>query len=113
MINTRITFENIYSIKSPVEHVHSFQDGDGSRCIIDDEIFNVGSNYSILQSGIMNSRFHDEDERLLRFAIKQSLVESGTERDQVTLMEALNQSKPTDEPSGFLMASDEERALQR
>ncbi|CAD5125374.1 DgyrCDS13613 [Dimorphilus gyrociliatus] len=113
VINARITFDNIYSLKNPVENVHSYQDGTVSRCTIDDEVFDVGSNYKILQSGIMNPRFHDEDERLLRFAIKQSLVESGTERDQVTLMEALNQSKPTDEPSGFLMASDEERALQR
>lgn len=41
---------------------------------------------------------HDDDDDLLQFAIQQSLLEAGSEYDQVTIWEALTNSKPGTHP---------------
>ncbi len=59
------------------------------------------------------NRLRDEDDQLLQFAIQQSLIDPGTENEQVTFWEALNRDgkQPT---GGFInIASEEERQLQR
>ncbi|XP_014664922.1 PREDICTED: ankyrin repeat domain-containing protein 13D-like [Priapulus caudatus] len=63
----------------------------------------------------------DEDDELLQFAIQQSLLENGSENDQVTVWEALTNRRPSDTspnqpnrtvtPSAYI--SYEERQLQR
>lgn len=54
------------------------------------------------------SRVQDEDD-LLQFAIQQSLIESGSENDQVDIWEALRGQRPL--TPGAL--SDEDSQLQR
>lgn len=43
----------------------------------------------------------DEDDDLLQFAIQQSLLEAGSEYDQVTIWEALTNSKPGTHPMSY------------
>lgn len=56
-----------------------------------------------------HERYRDEDDELLQFAIQQSLMESGTENDQVTFYEALSKNQPP----AYNLQSEEERMLQR
>ncbi|XP_072350684.1 ankyrin repeat domain-containing protein 13D-like [Scyliorhinus torazame] len=52
----------------------------------------------------------DEDDDLLQFAIQQSLLEPGTETEQVTIWEALTNSRPGSNPP---IPLDEESQLER
>ncbi len=67
----------------------------------------------------VSTRRLDEDDQLLQFAIQQSLIDPGTENEQVTFYEALNRDKTPGGSvhsglSGYVnIASEEERQLQR
>ncbi|RXM92600.1 Ankyrin repeat domain-containing protein 13B [Acipenser ruthenus] len=65
-------------------------------CEIPASLFEVPGGYSVLGSHHDNLR--EEEEDLLQFAIQQSLVEAGSEYDQVTVWEALTNSKPGTRP---------------
>ncbi|KAK5929159.1 hypothetical protein CgunFtcFv8_010415 [Champsocephalus gunnari] len=53
-----------------------------------------------MMGGKQRDSMRDEEEDLLQFAIQQSLLEAGSEFDQVTIWEALTNSKPgTNTPS--------------
>ena len=58
-------------------------------------------------------RLRDEDDQLLQFAIQQSLMEPGTENEQVTFWEALNRDGKNPYGGYVNIASEEERQLQR
>ena len=58
-------------------------------------------------------RLRDEDDQLLQFAIQQSLIEPGTENEQVTFWEALNRDGKNSYGSYVNIASEEERQLQK
>ncbi|KAM3875603.1 ankyrin repeat domain-containing protein 13B isoform 2-T2 [Diretmus argenteus] len=56
-------------------------------------VFEPPPGYSVL-GGKQRDSMREEEEDLLQFAIQQSLLEAGSEYDQVTIWEALTNSKP-------------------
>ncbi|XP_054454408.1 ankyrin repeat domain-containing protein 13B isoform X2 [Anoplopoma fimbria] len=60
-------------------------------------VFEPPPGYSML-GGKQSDSMRDEEEDLLQFAIQQSLLEAGSEYDQVTIWEALTNSKPGTHP---------------
>ncbi|XP_074643517.1 ankyrin repeat domain-containing protein 13D-like [Tubulanus polymorphus] len=107
VLNARITFGNIYASDESVQGVTCLNEGDRIYCAVDDDCFEPPSTYSRLGTG-HHERIRDEDDELLQFAIQQSLLETGTENDEVTFWEALNKSRPSVD-----MQAEEERLLQR
>uniref|UniRef100_UPI0037E96143 ankyrin repeat domain-containing protein 13B n=1 Tax=Semicossyphus pulcher TaxID=241346 RepID=UPI0037E96143 len=60
-------------------------------------VFEPPPGYTML-GGKQRDSMRDEEEDLLQFAIQQSLLEAGSEYDQVTIWEALTNSKPGTHP---------------
>uniref|UniRef100_A0A674N8G9 Ankyrin repeat domain 13B n=1 Tax=Takifugu rubripes TaxID=31033 RepID=A0A674N8G9_TAKRU len=60
-------------------------------------VFEVPPGYTVLGSKQRDTLREDEED-LLQFAIQQSLLEAGSEHDQVTIWEALTNSKPGTHP---------------
>lgn len=88
VLNALITFGNVFALETPVPHVHNIKEEDDRlACIIDDECFEVPANYENRASDFHRQGlgFEDEDE-LLEYAIRQSLVDSGTENDEVRFL---------------------------
>uniref|UniRef100_A0A671NFG9 Ankyrin repeat domain-containing protein 13B-like n=1 Tax=Sinocyclocheilus anshuiensis TaxID=1608454 RepID=A0A671NFG9_9TELE len=56
-------------------------------------VFEAPRGYSIL-GGNQRGNIREEEDDLLQYAIQQSLIEAGSEYDQVTIWEALTNSKP-------------------
>ncbi|XP_059144380.1 ankyrin repeat domain-containing protein 13D-like [Physella acuta] len=107
VLNARITFGNIQAIENEAQYVTSVKTPDIVTCVIEDDCFNPPVTYGRIGGDSHHERLRDEDDQLLQFAIQQSLIESGTENDQVTFYEALSKGK---EPSGL---EDEDKMLQR
>lgn len=105
-LNAKITFGNIFSMDSPNVGVTCIHEDDKVMCSVDDSVFDAPSTYSVI-GDLHHDRLRDEDDELLQFAIQQSLLEGGTENDQVTLWEALNKSK-RHEDLAALQAEDEQ-----
>lgn len=86
VLNALITFGNVFALETPVTHVTNIkEDDDRWTCIIDDECFDVPPNYENRIVGGLHRQgmgFEGEDE-LLEYAIRQSLVDSGTENEEV------------------------------
>ncbi|XP_055987654.1 ankyrin repeat domain-containing protein 13D isoform X2 [Sorex fumeus] len=85
-------------------------------CEVDPAVFEVPEGYSVLGAG-RSEPLRDEDDDLLQFAIQQSLLEAGTEAEQVTVWEALTNTRPGTHPAPRPAAAYEEqlqleRALQ-
>lgn len=111
VLNACVTFGNVFALDTPVENVTHIKEEDNDRltCVIDDRCFDVPANYA--NKGADHRRqltFEDEDD-LLQFAIQQSLMETGSETDEVDIWEALKAQRPIT-PSNF---SDEDQQLQR
>nr|XP_017530931.2 ankyrin repeat domain-containing protein 13B isoform X3 [Manis javanica] len=66
-------------------------------CEISPALFEAPRGYSVL-GGQREAAPRDDDDDLLQFAIQQSLLEAGSEYDQVTIWEALTNSKPGTHP---------------
>lgn len=109
-LNAKITFGNIFAMDTPNTGVTCIRDGDAYMCAVDESVFNTPSTYSVI-GDLHHDRLRDEDDELLQFAIQQSLMEGGTENDQVTLWEALSKSKQRDDLS--LLQSEDEQLLQQ
>uniref|UniRef100_A0A8C3TGN0 Ankyrin repeat domain 13D n=1 Tax=Chelydra serpentina TaxID=8475 RepID=A0A8C3TGN0_CHESE len=77
-------------------------------CEVDPVVFEVPQGYAMLGAG-RNEPMRDEDDDLLQFAIQQSLLDAGTETDQVTIWEALTNTRPSSNPPSY----DEELQLER
>ncbi|XP_005280575.2 ankyrin repeat domain-containing protein 13D isoform X2 [Chrysemys picta bellii] len=77
-------------------------------CEVDPVVFEVPQGYAMLGAG-RNEPMRDEDDDLLQFAIQQSLLDAGTETDQVTIWEALTNTRPGSNPPSY----DEELQLER
>uniref|UniRef100_S4S063 Ankyrin repeat domain 13 family, member D n=1 Tax=Petromyzon marinus TaxID=7757 RepID=S4S063_PETMA len=126
VLNARITFGNLNGCDSPVESVCcSVADGTPSpsgeaedptapgegagvrSCEVDPSVFEAPRGYTVVGSS-KHEPMRDEDDDLLQFAIQQSLLEAGTEAEQVTVWEALSNSVP-----GGQHLTDEERELER
>ncbi|XP_020659137.3 ankyrin repeat domain-containing protein 13B [Pogona vitticeps] len=75
-------------------------------CEMDPSLFEAPRGYSVV--GSHPEPLREDDDDLLQFAIEQSLLEAGSEYDQVTIWEALTNSKP-----GTLPVSQEGRRVER
>jgi ankyrin repeat domain-containing protein 13 len=87
VLNAIITFGNVFALEAPVKNVTNIKEDDGRlACVIDDECFDVPANYENRASDYNHHGlgFEREDE-LLEYAIRQSLVDSGTEHDEVCI----------------------------
>uniref|UniRef100_A0A6Q2XIC9 Ankyrin repeat domain-containing protein n=1 Tax=Esox lucius TaxID=8010 RepID=A0A6Q2XIC9_ESOLU len=107
------------SLRSPTIHTHSLSLLLGKaphpfHCVVDPSVFEPPPDYTTLGPG-RSEPMRDEDDNLLQFAIQQSLLDAGTESDQVTIWEALTNSRPV---SGHIQSplyeddSQLERAIQ-
>ena len=87
VLNALITFGNVFALESPVPYVTNIKEEEDDRltCIIDDECFAVPANYENRASDYRHQGlgFEDEDE-LLEYALRQSLVDAGTENEEVS-----------------------------
>ncbi|XP_075710434.1 ankyrin repeat domain-containing protein 13B isoform X3 [Rhinoderma darwinii] len=69
----------------------------GRGCEMDQSLFEAPQGYSMV--GSYRESMREEEDDLLQFAIQQSLLEAGSEYDQVTIWEALTNSKPGTHPT--------------
>lgn len=86
VLNALITFGNVFALETPVTHVTNIKEADDRlTCVIDDECFEVPASYENRASDYRHQGlgFEDEDE-LLEYAIRKSLVDSGTENEEVS-----------------------------
>ncbi|NWU77175.1 AN13D protein, partial [Onychorhynchus coronatus] len=77
-------------------------------CEVEAGVFEVPAGYTVLGAG-RSEPLRDEDDDLLQFAIQQSLLDAGTETDQVTIWEALTNTRPGAESPPY----DEDLQLER
>ncbi|NWV25957.1 AN13D protein, partial [Origma solitaria] len=92
VLNARITFSNLCGCDQPLGSVRIWtpQGADGSPCAaawpfpceVEAGVFEVPAGYTVLGAG-RSEPLRDEDDDLLQFAIQQSLLDAGTETDQV------------------------------
>ncbi|KAF0877438.1 AN13D protein, partial [Crocuta crocuta] len=123
VLNARITFSNLCGCDEPLSSVWVPAPGSGSGsavtasgspfpCEVDPAVFEVPEGYSVLGTE-RNEPLHDEDDDLLQFAIRQSLLEAGAEAEQVTVWEALTNTRPGAHPPPQATAYEEQLQLER
>uniref|UniRef100_A0A1L8DTU1 Putative gpcr-chaperone n=1 Tax=Nyssomyia neivai TaxID=330878 RepID=A0A1L8DTU1_9DIPT len=110
VMNACVTFGNVFALDTPMPNVSHIEEDNRITCLIDDQCFQIPQDYDKSGGEYMRNvnRMQDEDD-LLQFAIQQSLIESGSENDQVDIWEALRAQRPL--TPGAL--SDEDSQLQR
>ncbi|XP_021511873.1 ankyrin repeat domain-containing protein 13D isoform X3 [Meriones unguiculatus] len=81
-------------------------------CEVDPTVFEVPEGYSVLGAE-RNEPLRDEDDDLLQFAIQQSLLEAGTEAEQVTVWEALTNTRPGIHPPPQVTVFEEQLQLEQ
>ncbi|XP_055693789.1 ankyrin repeat domain-containing protein 13D isoform X2 [Lutzomyia longipalpis] len=110
VMNACVTFGNVFGMETPVPNVSQIDEENRITCLVDDQCFQIPPDYDKNGGEYMRNvtRMQDEDD-LLQFAIQQSLIESGSENDQVDIWEALRAQRPL--TPGAL--SDEDSQLQR
>ncbi|NWV42733.1 AN13D protein, partial [Grantiella picta] len=148
VLNARITFSNLCGCDQPLGSVRicAPQEPPGIQpsgprawpfpCEVEAGVFDVPAGYTVLGAG-RSEPLRDEDDDLLQFAIQQSLLDAGTETDQVwlcpltwthpthldvpltcghapqvTIWEALTNTRPGTEPPPYDEELQLERALQ-
>ncbi|XP_071878860.1 ankyrin repeat domain-containing protein 13D isoform X4 [Bombus fervidus] len=111
ILNARITFGNIFGMDQEVPHVGHLEETNRMTCLVDDICFEAPVGYVKLGAEV-RTQFMEEEDDLLQFAIQQSLLEVGSERDEVDIWEALRAQKPS-RPTTPNMTTEEERQLQR
>ncbi|CAH0563655.1 unnamed protein product [Brassicogethes aeneus] len=114
VLNARITFGNIFAIDCEVPKVARLQEEDRLTCVLDETLFQCPAGYTQIGIAGTDSRrpFVEDEDDLLQFAIQQSLIDAGTEKEEVDIWEALKAQKPS-RPSTPNFAGEEERQLQR
>ncbi|KAM9222010.1 ankyrin repeat domain-containing protein 13D isoform 3-T3 [Dugong dugon] len=143
VLNARITFSNLCGCDEPLSSVwvpapasaaSGTPPGGGGRldslaseprpepgtvcpgspfpCEVDPAVFEVPEGYSVLGAE-RSEPLRDEDDDLLQFAIQQSLLEAGTEAEQVTVWEALTNARPGTHPPPQPMVYEEQLQLER
>lgn len=104
-----MTFGNVFATDTAVQHVTTIKEEDRLSCVIDDVVFQVPPNYR--QASDHRRQFGPEDEDdLLQLAIQRSLIEAGTEEDEVDIWEALRAQRPVTPMPNL---ADEDVQLQR
>ncbi|XP_054008910.1 ankyrin repeat domain-containing protein 13D isoform X1 [Hylaeus anthracinus] len=112
ILNARITFGNIFGMDQEVPHVGHLLETNRMTCLVDDTCFDAPMGYVKLGAEVRTQFSIEEEDDLLQFAIQQSLLEAGSERDEVDIWEALRSQKPS-RPTTPNMTTEEERQLQR
>ncbi|XP_047354110.1 ankyrin repeat domain-containing protein 13D isoform X1 [Vespa velutina] len=112
ILNARITFGNIFGLDQEVPHVGHLQETNRMTCLVDDICFEPPTGYIKLGAEVRTQFSIEEEDDLLQFAIQQSLLEAGSERDEVDIWEALRAQKPS-RPTTPNISTEEERQLQR
>ncbi|XP_031780914.1 ankyrin repeat domain-containing protein 13D isoform X1 [Nasonia vitripennis] len=112
ILNARITFGNIFGLDQEVPHVGRLEEANRLTCLLDDVCFEAPLGYTKLGAEVRTQFSIEEEDDLLQFAIQQSLIDVGSERDEVDIWEALKAQKPS-RPSTPNMTSEEEKQLQR
>ncbi|XP_054257954.1 ankyrin repeat domain-containing protein 13D isoform X2 [Macrosteles quadrilineatus] len=110
VLNARITFGNIFAMDEPVSGVQRVEEEGRVSCILDDSCFEPPASYTLMGADMRRQISLEEDDDMLQYAITQSLLESGSEEDQVDIWEALQVQRPS--TPGYI-PEDEEKALQR
>ncbi|KAL3973111.1 NLR family CARD domain-containing protein 3 [Sarotherodon galilaeus] len=120
VLNARVTFSNLCGCDEPVSSVtvHKPESPEEAgqatppfHCEVDPSVFEPPPDYTTLGPG-RSEPMRDEDDNLLQFAIQQSLLDAGTESDQVTIWEALTNSRPVPQSPLYEEDSQLERAIQ-
>ncbi|XP_060783324.1 ankyrin repeat domain-containing protein 13D isoform X2 [Neoarius graeffei] len=121
VLNARVTFSNLCGCDEPVSSVtvrspqgatDAGQSPPTVHCEVDPSVFEPPADYTTLGPG-RNEPLRDEDDNLLQFAIQQSLLDAGTESDQVTIWEALTNTRPVSSPPPLYEEDSQlERAIQ-
>ncbi|XP_042532389.1 ankyrin repeat domain-containing protein 13D isoform X2 [Dipodomys spectabilis] len=131
VLNARITFSNLCGCDEPLSSVRVLASSSAASssaasstaaavsgspfpCEVDPTVFEVPEGYSVLGAE-RSEPLRDEDDDLLQFAIQQSLLEAGTEAEQVTVWEALTNTRPGTHPPQATVYEEQlqlERALQ-
>nr|XP_055168295.1 ankyrin repeat domain-containing protein 13D [Nyctereutes procyonoides] len=121
VLNARITFSNLCGCDEPLNSVWVPTSSSGSGgttsgspfpCEVDPAVFEVPEGYSVLGAE-RSEPLRDEDDDLLQFAIRQSLLEAGAEAEQVTVWEALTNTRPGTHPPPQAIAYEEQLQLER
>ncbi|XP_031355358.1 ankyrin repeat domain-containing protein 13D [Photinus pyralis] len=115
VLNARITFGNIFAMDSNVPLISRVNEDDHVTCIVDEMAFQAPPDYTEfgnVEADIRRQYSMEEEDDLLQFAIQQSLIEAGTETEEVDIWEALKAQKPS-RPNTPNMIGEEERQLQR
>ncbi|KAL7303810.1 hypothetical protein TKK_0003937 [Trichogramma kaykai] len=112
ILNARITFGNIFGLDQEVPHVSHIEESNRLSCILDDACFEAPAGYSKLGAEGRSQGFSNEEDQLLQFAIQQSLLDAGSEGDEVDIWEALNAQRPS-RPTTPPLTSKEDLQLQR
>ncbi|XP_057381169.1 ankyrin repeat domain-containing protein 13D-like isoform X2 [Daphnia carinata] len=136
VMNACVTFGNTFALDEPVHGISVIQEEDRLSCVVDDSCFVTPGEYTLYGMGgasvSSSSRRQfsmDEEDELLQYAIQQSLLDVGSEGDEVDIWEALKAHKPPTTPQvsrtnrsplpprpssslGFCMSAEEEE-LQR
>ncbi|MBZ3880992.1 Ankyrin repeat domain-containing protein 13D [Sciurus carolinensis] len=119
VLNARITFSNLCGCDEPLGSVWVpapsaavAASGSPFPCEVDPTVFEVPEGYSVLGAE-RSEPLRDEDDDLLQFAIQQSLLEAGTEAEQVTVWEALTNTRPGTHPPPQDAVYEEQLQLER
>uniref|UniRef100_A0A670JLD7 Ankyrin repeat domain 13A n=1 Tax=Podarcis muralis TaxID=64176 RepID=A0A670JLD7_PODMU len=84
ILNARITFGNVNGCSTAEEASPQASDGaqqpSASTFVVDQSVFEIPKSYHIQDDG-RNVRVQDEDNEIMQFAIQQSLMESGQNRE--------------------------------
>uniref|UniRef100_H0X351 Ankyrin repeat domain 13D n=1 Tax=Otolemur garnettii TaxID=30611 RepID=H0X351_OTOGA len=126
VLNARITFSNLCGCDEPLSSVWvpgpgSAVAASGTRtggrgspfpCEVDPTVFEVPEGYNVLGAE-RSEPLRDEDDDLLQFAIQQSLLDAGTEAEQVTVWEALTNTRSGTYPSSQAAVYEEQLQLER
>nr|CAG4647090.1 EOG090X0784 [Megafenestra aurita] len=100
VMNACITFGNTFALDEAVHGVSVIQEEDRLSCVVDDICFITPGDYTVYGMGGASASSRrqfsmDEEDELLQYAIQQSLLDVGSEGDQVDIWEALKGQKPT------------------
>lgn len=108
-LNACVTFGNVFALETPVDHVTNIQEKDRLSCIIDDRCFDIPAHYANKGGDYRRQLTFEDEDDLLQYAIQQSLIETGSESEQVDIWEALKAHRPVT-PNHF---TDDDAQMQR
>ena len=89
-MNACVTFGNTFGLDEGINGVSVIQEADRLSCVVDDSCFVTPGDYTLYGMGgasvnsLSRRQFSmDEEDELLQYAIQQSLLDVGSEGDEV------------------------------